>query len=86
MLTVRGTHGSTGTVDSRLELIARLMAELTGRFEDLTSLTVTQHRPEGIDRQVVDVITKDVARALEIVRAASALAHEDDAVIGDHRC
>ena len=73
-------------MDSRLELIASLMAELTGRFEDLAALTVAQHRPEAIERQAVDAITKDVARALAVARAASALAHDDEAVICDHRC
>lgn len=73
-------------MDSRLELIASLMAELTGRFEDLAALTVAQHRPEAIERQSVDAIAKDVARALAVARAASALAHDDEAAICDQRC
>ena len=65
------------------ELVAALMAELTGRFENLAALTVAQHRPEAIERNAVDAITKETFRALVITRAASVLAHDYAAVICD---
>lgn len=73
MLTVRRTHGSTRAMTDQQELVAALMAELTGRFENLAQLASRQQVASQIDSSTVHEIKTLAAKALMIIDAVQAL-------------
>ena len=57
-------------MNERRQLVADLMAELTGRFEDLATLAATQQRAQTIDTAVIGKIAGEARSALTIANAA----------------
>lgn len=57
-------------MDSKPELIANLMAELTGRYEDLSMLTISQHRSDVLEMKTLEAIVCQSEQALRIAQTA----------------
>ena len=47
-------------MSERRQLVCDLMAELTGRFEDLATLAASQHVPDHLDPAALDAIMNDL--------------------------
>ena len=60
-------------MSERRQLVADLLAELTGRFEDLATLAASQHVPDHLDPAALDAIMNDLNATSALIRAAQAL-------------
>lgn len=60
-------------MSDRRQLICDLMAELTGRFEDLATLTISQHQPDHVDPDALNTISQGLQAASALIDAAQAL-------------
>lgn len=60
-------------MSERRQLVADLMAELTGRFEDLATLAASQHVSDHLDPAVLDAMMQDVHAASALIGAAQVL-------------
>lgn len=56
------------------QLVADIMADLTGRFGDLTQASIHQHLAKNIDPEYIQIMIAEIKDALDLAEAAAVMA------------
>lgn len=56
------------------QLVADIMADLTGRFGDLTQVSINQHLPQNIDPGLTRDMIGEIRHTLALAEAAEVIA------------
>jgi uncharacterized protein (UPF0305 family) len=56
------------------QLVADIMADLTGRFGDLTQASIDQHLSKNIDPEYIELMVAAIRETLTLAKAAAIMA------------